>query len=67
MQRRPELTAASRRAYPRFDDFVASTHVARVNGYLGGHLNRTEVEAELRELGLPEPGRAEWSGEALGP
>ena len=58
VQRRPELTAAFRRAYPRFDDFVASTAAARVNGHLGGYLGRAAVEAELSALGLSRPGSA---------
>jgi hypothetical protein len=49
------LLAAFRRSYPRFDDFVASTAAARLNGYLGGYLSRAEVESDLAELGLGQP------------
>jgi hypothetical protein len=55
IQRRPELLAAFRRSYPRFDDFVASTAAARLNGYLGGYLSRAEIESDLAELGLGQP------------
>lgn len=43
--------------YPDFDDFVASTAAARVNGYLGGHGTRAWLEAHLEELGLSNAGQ----------
>ena len=38
--------------YPDLGDFVDSTAVARVNGYLGGHGTLAELEAEIDDLGL---------------
>ena len=66
VQRRPELVAAFRRVYPRFDDFVASTAAARVNGHLGGHLGRAEVETEFAALGLSRPGAGGAASTAFG-
>ncbi len=40
--------------YPRISDFVNSTAVARVNGYLGGNGNYDQLVSELPELGLTE-------------
>jgi methionine-S-sulfoxide reductase len=38
--------------YPDFEDFVASTAAARVNGYLGGHGSRAWLESHIGDLGL---------------
>jgi peptide-methionine (S)-S-oxide reductase len=40
------------RIYPSFDDFVSSTAVARVNGYLGGEGFYEELQKEADSLGL---------------
>jgi len=46
------------RIYPSFDDFVASTAVARVNGYLGGGGSYEDLQKEADSLGL-SPARKE--------
>ena len=43
--------------YPAFEDFVSSTAVARVNGYIGGYGTPETLETELNSLGLSEAGR----------
>ena len=43
--------------YPQLDDFVNSTAVTRVNGYVGGHGSLAQLEAELDNLGLSEGSR----------
>jgi methionine-S-sulfoxide reductase len=40
------------RIYPSLNDFVASTAVARVNGYLGGEGSYEELQKEADSLGL---------------
>lgn len=47
-----EIAAAFRRIYPEERDFVASTAVARVNGYLGGHGGPARLADEIGGLGL---------------
>ena len=42
--------------YPAAEDFVYSTATARVNGYLGGHGSLSQLQAELRGLGLSAAG-----------
>jgi len=43
--------------YPDEADFVNSTAVARVNGYLGGYGTTEQLDAEISGLGLSEEGR----------
>jgi methionine-S-sulfoxide reductase len=43
--------------YPDPKDFVDSTAVARVNGYVGGNSSREQLEEEIDRLGLSEEGR----------
>ena len=43
--------------YPDIDDFISSTATARVNGYLGGHASREQLEQEIGELGLSPQGQ----------
>jgi len=52
-----ELLAEYLAIYPDATDFVSSTAVARVNGYVGGHGDRAQLEAEIDVLGLSEAGR----------
>ena len=47
-----ELTAAYELIYPDINDFVTSTAVARVNGYLGGNGTSASLEVEIDSLGL---------------
>jgi methionine-S-sulfoxide reductase len=46
-----------RQIYPETKDFVASTAVARVNGYLGGYGTLVELRKELESYGLSERGK----------
>ena len=48
------LFAELRAIYPDERDFVASTAVARANGFLAGHTARAEIEAVVGDLGLSE-------------
>ena len=43
--------------YPDEEDLIASTAVARVNGYLGGNGTRAQLERELSSLGLSPEGQ----------
>ncbi len=52
-----DLAKEFRRIYPDAKDFVASTAVARVNGYLGGDGTRAQLEKEIDGLGLSPEGR----------
>ncbi len=57
MRRTPELYREYRRIYPEIQDFIASTAVARVNGYLGGFGTVQRLEAEADDLGLSPQGK----------
>jgi peptide-methionine (S)-S-oxide reductase len=48
----PEFADEFRRIYPSLADYVASTAVARVNGYLGGEGSYEELLKEADSLGL---------------
>jgi peptide-methionine (S)-S-oxide reductase len=43
--------------YPDVSDFIDSTAVARVNGYVGGYGTPETLEKELSSLGLSEAGK----------
>jgi len=43
--------------YPRHQDFVASTAVARLNGYAGGHGTKDQLSKEIDNLGLSAEGK----------
>ncbi len=43
--------------YPRHQDFVASTAVARLNGYAGGHGTKDQLSKEIDSLGLSAEGK----------
>lgn len=45
--------------YPVEAELVASTAVARVNGYLAGYGTREQLQAEIDRLGLSPAGRAQ--------
>jgi methionine-S-sulfoxide reductase len=51
------LAAEYTAIYPEPDDFVNSTAVARVNGFVGRHGSTEEVRAVLDQLGLSEQGQ----------
>jgi methionine-S-sulfoxide reductase len=48
----PELEEEFSAIYPDIGDFVDSTAVALVNGYVGGHGTLEAVQAEIDKLGL---------------
>jgi peptide-methionine (S)-S-oxide reductase len=52
LQQDRELTREFRSIYPEFRDFVDSTAVARVNGYLSGYGHSRMLREESKSLGL---------------
>ena len=50
--RRSELAMELKRIYPIHKDFVDSTAVARLNGYVGGNGSMAQLSSELEKLGL---------------
>jgi methionine-S-sulfoxide reductase len=57
LQQDPVITAEYDAIYPEIKDFVDSTAVSRVNGYLGGYGSREQLQEEINRLGLSEEGR----------
>jgi len=53
LQQEPDLLARFDAIYPSMKDFVNSTAVARVNGFLGGYGSRELLEEEINSYGLP--------------
>jgi methionine-S-sulfoxide reductase len=53
----PELADEFTALYPDLADFVDSTAVTRVNGYVGGHGSLADLEAEIDALGLSLEGQ----------
>jgi peptide methionine sulfoxide reductase MsrA len=45
------------RIYPRHQDFVDSTAVARLNGYADGYGTRDQLLREIKSLGLRDEGK----------
>jgi peptide-methionine (S)-S-oxide reductase len=56
LRRYPELLSELNAIYPVAKDFVASTTVTRLNGYVAGYGTRAGLEAELSSLGLSPAG-----------
>lgn len=54
---RSELMKEYEAMYPSFSDFLASTAVTRVNGYVAGHGTCESLRGELDGLGLSPAGR----------
>jgi peptide-methionine (S)-S-oxide reductase len=52
-----DLLKELRTIYPVIEDFVSSTAVARVNGYVGGYGTQETFEEEISSLGLSETGK----------
>lgn len=52
LKRRSEFVKDLFRIYPIQKDFVDSTAVARLNGYVGGNGNLQQLQNELEDLGL---------------
>jgi methionine-S-sulfoxide reductase len=57
LQQDPVLTAEYDALYPDMKDFMNSTAVSRVNGYLGGYGNLAQLKKEIDSLGLSPEGR----------
>jgi len=57
LQQDPVLTAEYDAIYPEMKDFVNSTAVSRVNGYLGGYGTAAQLKKEIDSLGLSLEGR----------
>jgi peptide-methionine (S)-S-oxide reductase len=55
LQQVPELMKESAAIYPNFPDFIESTAVARINGYVGGHVTFQELQEQLNSS-WPVPG-----------
>lgn len=56
LQQVPELAKEFSAIYPATGDFIASTAVARVNGYVSGYGTSTALQEELSSLGLSPAG-----------
>lgn len=52
LQKHDRLFSELQRHYPDFSELVASTAAARLNGYLGCHGRREDLQRELGRLGL---------------
>jgi methionine-S-sulfoxide reductase len=57
LRQEPVLMAEFHAIYPATEDFIASTAVTRVNGYVGGYGELATLERGLGLLGLSEVGR----------
>lgn len=57
LRRRPELMKEYEAIYPSLRDLLASTAVARVNGYVAGHGTCGMLREEIDGLGLSPAGR----------
>jgi peptide-methionine (S)-S-oxide reductase len=55
LQQVPELMKELVAIYPNFLDFIESTAVARINGYVGGHVTFQELQEQLNSS-WPVPG-----------
>ena len=52
LNRHSGLVRELRRIYPKMEDYVDSTAVARINGYVGGYGSKAQLMSELNSLGL---------------
>jgi peptide-methionine (S)-S-oxide reductase len=59
LQNVPLLVREYRQIYPLDDDFINSTAVARVNGYVTGHGTFERLQEEIDLLGLSDEGKKE--------
>lgn len=57
LKQHTKLKSELSRVYPQHQDFVASTAVARLNGYAGGNGTRDQLSRELEILGLSDKGK----------
>ena len=58
----PDLLRELRTIYPAIEDFISSTAVARVNGYVGGYGTLETLNKEVDSLGLSEAARIRLLG-----
>lgn len=56
LKQHAKLKSELSRIYPQHRDFLASTAVARLNGYAGGNGSRDQLSQELKTLGLTAQG-----------
>ncbi len=52
----PGIQEELQQIYPRTEDFIASTAVARINGYAGGYGTAHGLQEQLISLGLSATG-----------
>lgn len=57
LKRRTDLMRELSRIYPQKKDFMDSTAVARINGYIGDNGNPEQLAREIGRLGLSPAGR----------
>jgi methionine-S-sulfoxide reductase len=57
LKQHTKLKSELLRVYPQHQDFVASTAVARLNGYAGGNGTQDQLSRELEILGLSDKGK----------
>ena len=61
-----ELSKEMTKIYPKSKDFINSTAVARLNGYVGGFGNKEQLGREIDSLGLSAHGRQRLEKQVLG-
>ena len=49
-----DISGELKKMYPNFQDFVDSTAVARINGFIGGHGTSEQLKKEISTYGLTE-------------
>jgi len=54
LQQNEEISGELKKIYPNFQDFVDSTAVARINGFIGGKGNCEQLKKEIKTYGLTE-------------
>jgi methionine-S-sulfoxide reductase len=57
LRARPDLANELHAVYPDLTDYVNSTAVARLNGYIGGNGDRETLQRELDSYGLSSQGK----------
>jgi len=54
LQLREDISGELKKIYPNFQDFVDSTAVARINGFIGKHGTCEQLKKEIKTYGLTE-------------
>jgi len=57
LRQKSDLLKELRAIYPKIEDFISSTAVVKINGYVGGYGTQETFEKELNSLGLSESGK----------